>query len=347
MSNLYGPTDWSTEACRITRVDFPKGGVGWWDRLRYFFRSSHFDYLILEHELGTLMLYGMLRRLLRFHRCRLVSVDTKLSPPRSVRERIGWWMRVVGLRGIHLHLLHFQDTEELCRTYRLEPERIRYVPFRVAQFEEHLSRETRDDGYVFAGGHSRRDYPTFFEATRGLDLPVRVMAGDERLLKDHDSLFDPGGVPPDVEFIADYDPSRFSELLLAARLVVVPLRGDILIPAGLAVYLEAMAYRKCVVATSGPGVNELLDGQALVVPAGDAQALRQAIQRAYREEGYREAFAERGFRHALEVGTGKKIWQSVAEAVCRDATGQDGSSPSESSPSQDEAHALRVAGSTE
>jgi glycosyltransferase involved in cell wall biosynthesis len=325
MSNLYGPGDWSTAACRITRVDFPKGGAGWVDRLRYFFRSSRCDYLILEHELSTLMLYGVLQWVLPFHRCRLVSVDTKLAPPRGFKARIAWRLKIIGLRGIHLHVLHFRDTGELCRVYRLQPERIRYVPFRVAQFEEHLTRETRDDGYVFAGGHSRRDYPTFFEAIRGLDLPVRVMAGDEKLLRDHNSLFDPDGIPPGVEFITDYDPGRFSELLLAARLVVVPTRGDILVPAGLAVYLEAMAYRKCVVATSGPGVNGLLDGQALVIPPGDAVALREAIGRAYHDEAYREAFAERGLRYAIEIGTGKKIYQSVAEVVCALAVGEHGS----------------------
>jgi glycosyltransferase involved in cell wall biosynthesis len=81
--------------------------------------------------------------------------------------------------------------------------------------------------------------------------------------------------------------------MASARLVVLPITPQIR-GAGISVYVQAMALRKCVIISAGPAAEDVLtSGQAIIVPPSDPAALRQAIERAFTDPAYRSFRAQR------------------------------------------------------
>ncbi len=174
------------------------------------------------------------------------------------------------MRGPHMTfcVLSSHELETFPRTWGVAPEQVRFTPFCYTLAEEELERPTEDGGGVFAGGDPLRDYGPLLEAATGLDVPIRIAS---RWLR-------PAQLPGNVRAGA-VSPEEFNGLLRRASVVVVPLRGSTDRSAGQQGYLHAMALGKPVVATDAPGVRDYItDGDTgLIVPPGDAEALRSAI----------------------------------------------------------------------
>jgi hypothetical protein len=132
---------------------------------------------------------------------------------------------------------------------------------------------------ICAVGSSGRDYPTLFAAMSGLDLQLEmaVGAGDLPALALERRLGG-AGPPPQVR-MRHLRPSELRRLYASARFVVLPLE-DVEYDAGVTALTEAMAMGKAVILTRTRGQLDVLrDGeQGLYVPAGDARALRAAIE---------------------------------------------------------------------
>jgi len=90
----------------------------------------------------------------------------------------------------------------------------------------------------------------------------------------------------------------YRELLRQAQFVVVPLR-PMITASGIGTVLESMALGKALIVSDSPGIRDYVahDETALVVPCGDARALRTAIERLLREPDTRARLgaAARGF----------------------------------------------------
>lgn len=308
----------------IELVKYPQDEVGWKDRFRLFFKSFKCDYLLVMYEFPTLLLFGLLKIILPFHKCRLVSVDTILNTPRGFAQKLMHPLKVLALKKVHLHLMFFHNTSGLTRVYKIHPSRFRYIPFKINSYEKAISTESTDEGFVFTGGVSRRDYDTFVEAIQGLDFPIKMIAGDPELLEHHGSLpLNVDRLPENVELFTDFNPGRFSKFMASARVIVLPIREDFLGGAGISVYLEAMAYRKCVIVTRGPGNEGLLNNdEAIIVPASDPIAMREAIRRAYTDDEYRKGFGERGYQYAISLGGEDKLIENCAEVLFDDFAGR-------------------------
>lgn len=130
---------------------------------------------------------------------------------------------------------------------------------------------------VFAGGENQRDWPLFLEAVRDLPLDVHVVSRQV-----------PAERPSNVRVEARLPLSRFRDALAAASIFVVPLVADA--AAGVTVIPMAMALGVAVVATRTPWTEPLIDDgeSGLLVPPGDAGALRAAIVRLRDEPSLRE-----------------------------------------------------------
>lgn len=121
------------------------------------------------------------------------------------------------------------------------------------------------------GNDVMRDYETLAEAVDGLAVKVRV----------HTTRSISRRVPGNMEVIStwiSYEDLR--ELYASTRCVVVPLR-DAIHASGVNAVLEAMAMAKGIVISDSAGIADYVmpDDNALVVPVGDAGALRAAIVR--------------------------------------------------------------------
>ena len=267
------------------------------------------DYLVLHFEFMPVLLFGLL---LSLSRCRLVTLDFFIPVLKP-------WMRPltgVALRRVFRLLVYFRDASVFVERYGVDPAKFHYVPFKINAFPLIQAAAPFDGAYVFSGGRSRRDFAALFSALGELGYPCKVVVGAMAELSKHGSSLAALAPPPNVEILHDDSAEFFVQCMAGARVVVIPLLKDAITQAGIGVYISAMALRKCVIISTGLGIDDvLLDQQAIIVPAGDRDALRDAVRLAWENEPARTAYARRGYEYAMALGDADNLRRSVLAAL--------------------------------
>ena len=203
------------------------------------------------------------------------------------------------------------QTDVIERQLRVPRSRLRNVHFGI-DHETFRPRDLPDEGFVLAVGRDAgRDWRTFLDAVRDLDVPIKVACRTGAL----DGL----DVPANVETLGFVDRDTYRDLLGRGRVVVVASEPRDY-PTGQSVTLEAMASGRCCVVTDTVAMTEyLVDGQtALLVPPHDVAALRDTIRRALADDALCGAVGLRA-RAAVEAEfTAAAMWSTIAE-IARDA----------------------------
>jgi hypothetical protein len=190
------------------------------------------------------------------------------------KRRLAGWMR--GSAGAGRILFHSHRQMELAVSeLGIPEEKMVMVPYHAdTTFWRPLPFD--EERLIVAAGREHRDYATLAEATSGLPVDVFVAAGSAHSPQSATSAW-PSSWPPNFQVEA-VDYQRLRCLYARAAVVVVPLL-ETDFQAGITVVLEAMAMGKAVVVTNTVGRSEaVVDGvTGVVVPNGDAAALREAI----------------------------------------------------------------------
>ena len=158
---------------------------------------------------------------------------------------------------------------------------------------------TSDQGYIFSGGRSRRDFGTLFKAVSGVKARVFVAA-------DYDpfdgKLHVPHAVPNNVRVELKLTQKEFKLRMAHCSFVVVPLTSTSL-AAGSEVVLQAMAMGKAVIATSNPGVaNYVSDGETgFLIPPADSDTLRSRIELLLRNRQLTQVVGDNGRRRVVSL----------------------------------------------
>jgi hypothetical protein len=125
--------------------------------------------------------------------------------------------------------------------------------------------------YIHSSGRTARDYATLVEAVRG--LPIRLVL--------HGRRYDLSGLrpPPNVEVGALVSRDDYHQLVLHSQFEVVPLKADVVHPAGSSQVVHAMMLGKAVVASHTPPLAEYVEHgvTGLLVDPGSVAAMRSAI----------------------------------------------------------------------
>jgi glycosyltransferase involved in cell wall biosynthesis len=181
------------------------------------------------------------------------------------------------------------EVEDYARALGLPREKLVFVPYHHTLSRYRFA--VADQGYVFAGGDGDRDYGTLIAAARGLEAPVRIATRRREWHR--------AELPPNVTITA-LDPEDFRQAMAGARVVVVPMQAGLLHAGGQQTYLNAMAMGKPVIVCDERGAPDYVtDGvTGVICPAGDAAALRRALERLLADAALREAL---GRRAAAEV----------------------------------------------
>jgi glycosyltransferase involved in cell wall biosynthesis len=166
---------------------------------------------------------------------------------------------------------------ELVSLAGLDPERVVtiLVPIDTQFFEPG---RTADGRHVLSVGKDlARDYATFLEAVRPLNVDATLVA--------HRRNVDTLALPSNTTLRRGVTFVELRELYAGAACVVLPQRADGHVygseGGGLTSLLEAMAMGRPIVATDRAILRDYVDDgvEALVVPAEDPEALREAIGR--------------------------------------------------------------------
>lgn len=271
------------------------------------------DHLVVHFQLVNVLFFSFFLTLIPFHACRVTTLDFFIGQP---NPRFLPVIRFL-LGRVARFLVYFRDSSWFERMLSLPASKFHYIPFKVNALELIQATPSVNQGYIFSGGRSRRDFATFFDAVGDLGYPVKLITGKETDLAPNGSTLAGLAVPPNVEILnQDSSAGFFIRSLAGARLVVLPLVRDSTTQAGIGVYLQAMAAGKCVIISDGLGVGDVLTGdQARIVPPGDVAALRSAIEQLWNDNALRERYAQTGRRYAEPLGGEDELRRSVLRAL--------------------------------
>jgi glycosyltransferase involved in cell wall biosynthesis len=148
----------------------------------------------------------------------------------------------------------------------------------------------RQPGRIFAGGDSARDWKLFIEAVRDLPLDVHLVTARR-----------PEDLPPHVRIEARLPLARFRDAMAGAAICAIPLVREI--AAGVTVLPMAMALGVAVVATRTGWIEQYVahEEEALLVPAGDAGAFRNALLRLHGNPELRARLVANAHRRVTEL----------------------------------------------
>jgi glycosyltransferase involved in cell wall biosynthesis len=283
--------------------------------LRFIRSCWHADLLILDDDQQKLLLACLLRPLLRF---RLVSVDLILRRPRTLKGQLGRLFKKILFSQVDRFILYFKEISGYEHLYGIKSDRAVYVPFKVNGWEQTALWPLSDaDGdYVLCAGRTLRDVRTFVEAMRKIDCPALLLQQQPELLSQHGTSPWSGGLPVNVQLLVDASDGleSFVDFINRARVVVIPRFRHDIAATGISTYLVAMALRKCVIISEGPGAGDVLTDQAVIVPPEDVERLAQQIELLWNDEGLRQRIAAQGRLYAEQLGGEKRFLSDILRA---------------------------------
>lgn len=178
------------------------------------------------------------------------------------------YLRLIDPAVIGYVVFSRSDVESYAQAFPVPRSKLVAIPY-CTTLEGYAFAE-QDEGFIFAGGDSLRDYRQLAEAVR--DLPYRVVIAT--------GLADPfgGPCPPNVT-AQRVSHEQFRSLMASAAVHVVPLAATSVRSVGHQTYLNGMAMGKPVIVTDTRGTPEYIDHgtDGVLVQPGDHSTLRQWI----------------------------------------------------------------------
>ena len=195
-----------------------------------------------------------------------------------------------------------------CRRYAAEyaVSRSKFAFVRHHHTLKRYQFDVGDDGYIFTGGISDRDYRVFCDAVRELPIPCVLATTSPRLLQGL-------AIPANVRVVSA-TATEFRQLMARSRLVIIPMRANLLRTGGQQTFLNAMCMKKPVILTDPEGGADYIENgkTGVLVPAAGAAALREAIARIWEHPEEARAMADAGHDAAVPLTTERcnmQIWE--------------------------------------
>ena len=273
------------------------------------------DLVILNIDQRRLMLAALLRLIVPSARFRLVSVDLILRTPKTLIGRFKAFFKRIFFSRVDCFILYFKNVQGYRRYYGIGPDRAVYVPFKVNGWGQIVARPrgNSEGDYVLCAGRTLRDIDTFVEAMRRAGCPGMLLQQRRELLDAHGTSAWSGDLPPNLKLVID-DSDRledFIDFIAKARLVVIPRFKHDIAASGISTYLVAMALNKCVIISEGPGADDVLEEQAIMVPPEHPEKLAEEIKNLWDDEERRARVASRGYEYAMSRGGYERLLSDI------------------------------------
>jgi hypothetical protein len=261
--------------------------------LETLYKSRRYDLILAFSEAPALLL--VLARWFFRNRVRVAVCDPGVTQNWPLRERL---LDLVLPRLDAIFVLGSNQKHYIERRWRSKA-LIEVVHYH-ADTHFFVPEGAASDGPVLSvGDDEARDFDCLVAAQAGLDLPIvlktkRNVAGASR--------------SPNITVVSQrLSAVDFRALYARSRFVVVPLKPAVH-ASGVNTVVEAMAMGKAVIVSDSPGIRDYVtpNETCLVVPCGDASALRAAIQRLVSDPATCQRlgtngrrFIEESFSHAI------------------------------------------------
>jgi glycosyltransferase involved in cell wall biosynthesis len=264
-----------------------------------FRRHRRYD-VIISWDDRVAVIYALLLKLTRV-RSRHLAMLTWMAPPKK-----GMMLKLVQKHMDRIIVWSQSHRDLLIEFFGISPAKIVLMPYLVDQHFWHPI-EMPTDG-ICSVGNSKRDYGTLIEAMRGLPITCRIVTQVKPTQQsDVDWGLTSNGLTklqelPDNVIFMPAGPVELRATYASARFAVIPLFPSFA-DNGITSILEMMAMGKAIICSRISGQIEVLeDGvNALFVPPGDPQALREAIQYLWDHPDIAASMGAEGRRRAEEI----------------------------------------------
>lgn len=186
------------------------------------------------------------------------------------RRKLGKIYRRVVAGGVDfIQVFSKSDRDNYAEFYGIDPNKFAFIPY-CSNVDE-TTYNTKPGDYVFSGGNNDRNYSSFFEAIRDIDIKVRIAADKE--------LFVNMAVPSNVEILGRLPWDDFSSHMAGAKFVVLPITSKSLRATGIVTYVEAMRMGKAIIVSEENGTRSYFKNRehGLIIPPNDSKVLQEAI----------------------------------------------------------------------
>lgn len=255
----------------------------------------------------------LLARALLGRRRKLVALHFIVHPHRGrLRDRVWdgldrWAVRRALRAGL---VLTADEQRECARRYGLGEERFPLVPWPSRLEPAGELAPAPPTGPVLASGRAFCDWPTLFAAALGADWPLTVVCSAEDLPEVRRLA---SGTT--VTVLSEIAAHEHAALLARASVLAVVMRDEGVSQGHVRLMDAADAGVPVVITEARALRGYLVPGQtALVVPTGDPEALRAAIDRLMADPAERERVRRAAFEHS-QSWTGQDYLASIGSIV--------------------------------
>jgi glycosyltransferase involved in cell wall biosynthesis len=220
-------------------------------------------------------------RLLAGGRTRAVAHDPPARRGRALAHALVAWVR---RPSVHYIVFGSDERRVFAERWSVPEHRVAAMTYHGHDWPQRAGPQADDDGFVFAGGNSLRDYRPLLAAAERVDAEIVIA-----------TTLAMGPAPPNVR-AGPRPEDEYRRLARRAALHVVPMIADPPRSAGQASYIDALMLSIPVIVTDGLGVRDhLRDGEdALIVAPGDPAGLAQAIHTCLADGDLRRRLGEAG-----------------------------------------------------
>lgn len=191
------------------------------------------------------------------------------------------------------------DCDYIINALHIPPARV--FPVHQMEMKRFADLPAQTDGPILSLGVAKRDYPTLIAALRGLPDYVTEIFASSRYGDTYNSNLTAAPLPDWIRVREPLSDSAILDKYAHARFVVVPLQVTRHNSAGISVILESGASGKAVIATRTGGVAAYVrDGETgLLVPPGDTDAMRHALETLWNHPALAQEMGKRGREFVL------------------------------------------------
>jgi len=223
------------------------------------------------------------------------------------------------LKGVDKFILYFRNTRGFERYYGIHPDRVAYVPFKVNGWGEAFWPTAIPAGeYVLCAGRTLRDLETFVAAMQKVGVPGVLLQQSADVMQDHGTIAWARALPANVRL--QMHDGRFESFLSAianAKAVVIPRFKHDICSTGISTYLVAMALGKAVIISRGPGADDLLRDEAVMVEPENTDDLATAIDAVWSSDAVRERLGARARQYAQGLGGSARLNEDILRESLR------------------------------
>lgn len=286
-----------------------------------FIKAINSDAVIINISPELLLKLCLLCFLFPYRKFKLISVDLLLQIPTSSSQKIGALIKSLLLTQVDIFVLYFKDTSGYQKYYRISKSKTRYIPFKVNSWDQQFASYRADPehgNYVLCAGQSRRDLKTFIEAIRIADVPAVLLIPNSDVMQYHGTIIYPDSLPTNLrlEIHSDGKEETYLNWIKNAAIVVIPRFSYDISATGISTYLCSMAAWRCVVISTGPGTEDILNkDQVMLVKPEDPYQMATVIINLWNDKSLRKKIAINGRRYAEQLQGEDRLLHDILKLV--------------------------------